>query len=133
MHIFTTACCIIALVEKLQNSNVEKLSPWMMSYDWVGSLSQNENNQRPFVFDTTYQYVCFFSICFPMVVKIIALMPCSKYVCGNMLLPPPLRDTCEQFPNSEPTNHSLSDPLCQQQHKTHTHQKKVLVWPMWKQ
>ena len=32
-----------------------------------------------------------------------------------MLLPSPaVKDTCGQFPNSQPTNHSLNDPLCQQ-------------------
>ena len=64
MHIFTTACCIIALVEKLQNSDVENLSLWMMSYDWVGSLSQDVNNQRPSVFDTRYSMSASFQFVF---------------------------------------------------------------------
>ena len=100
-------CCIIAQDEKLLRFRRRKI---ILLHHWAGDRLNSENNRLDLG-----GCLSTFSIC--PALQIITVMP--QCVCGNTLPPLPLRDTCEQFPTSKATNHSLSAP-CVSTNTKHT-------------
>ena len=106
-------CCIIAQDEKLLRFRCRKI---ILLHHWAGDRLNSENNRVDIG-----GCLSTFSIC--PALQIITVMP--QCVCGNTLPPLPLRDTCEQFPTSKATNHSLSAP-CVSTNTKHTIQRILL-------